>query len=67
MALEKPPVCEFGKKADYFSLKSTENKLVNLDNIKGENGLLVMFICNHCPYVVATINDIVKTSKELKL
>jgi len=66
MALEKPPVCEFGKKADYFSLKSTENKLVNLDNIKGENGLLVMFICNHCPYVVATINDIVKTSKELK-
>ena len=66
MTLEKPPVCEFGKKADFFSLKSTENKLINLDNIKGHNGLLLMFICNHCPYVITTINDIVKTSKELK-
>jgi len=66
MTLERPPICEFGKKADYFSLRSTENKLVSLDNIKSENGLLVMFICNHCPYVVSTIGDIVKTSKELK-
>ena len=66
MTLTKTSICEFGKKADFFELKSTENKLINLDNIKGENGLLVIFICNHCPYVVATIKDIVETSKELK-
>ena len=66
MTLEKKPICEFGKKAEYFELNSTENKLINLTDIKGENGLLVMFICNHCPYVVSTIDDIVKISKELK-
>ena len=66
MALTKTPICEFGKKADYFELKSTDNDLINLNNIKGLNGLLVMFICNHCPYVITTIKEIVKTSKELK-
>ena len=54
------------EKANPFNLISTENKFISLDDIKGENGTLVMFICNHCPYVVATINDIVLTSKELK-
>ena len=66
MALTKTPLCEFGKKADFFKLKSTENKMIDLDNIKGDNGLLIMFICNHCPYVVATIKEIVETSKVLK-
>jgi len=66
MGLEKTPICEFGKKANYFELKSTKNELINLDNIKGENGLLIMFICNHCPYVISTIKDIVETTKELK-
>ena len=66
MALTKTPLCEFGKKADFFKLKSTDNKTVDLDAIKGTNGLLVMFICNHCPYVIATIKEIVETSKELK-
>ena len=49
----KTPVCDFGKKAENFELKSTENKLISLNDIKGENGTLVMFICNHCPYVKA--------------
>ena len=53
----KTPVCDFGKKAENFELKSTENKLISLNNIKGENGTLVMFICNHCPYVKAIIRD----------
>jgi len=48
----KTPVCDFGKKAENFELKSTENKLISLNDIKGENGTLVMFICNHCPYVI---------------
>ena len=66
MTLTKTPLCEFGKKADFFKLRSTENKLIDLDNIKGTNGFLIMFICNHCPYVIPTIKEIVETSKELK-
>ena len=66
MVLTKTSICEFGKKAVDFKLKSTQGNLVSLNDIRGENGLLVMFICNHCPYVIATIKDIVKTSKELK-
>ena len=60
MSLTKTPICEFGKKADYFELNSTNNELINLNNIKGLNGLLIMFICNHCPYVIAAIEDIVE-------
>ena len=66
MGLEKTPICEFGKKADNFSLKSTENKMISLNDVKGENGTLIMFICNHCPYVLAVIKEIVKDCKELE-
>ena len=66
MALTKTPVCEFGKKAEDFKLKSIDNKLVSLNDIKGEKGTLIMFICNHCPYVKAIIKDLVKDCSELK-
>ena len=66
MAIMKTPLCEFGKKAEFFELKSTDKEMISLDKIKGENGLLIMFICNHCPYVIATIKEITETSKELK-
>jgi len=66
MALTKTPICDFGKKADNFNLKSTENKMITLNDVKGENGTLIMFICNHCPYVLATIKEVVKNCKELK-
>ena len=66
MTLLKTPICEFGKKAENFKLKSTDNKVIDLNDAKGKNGTLTMFICNHCPYVVATIEDIVKTTNELK-
>ena len=52
MALTKTPICDFGKKADYFELKSIDNKIISLNDVKGENGTLIMFICNHCPYVI---------------
>ena len=42
------PICDFGKNALPFELKSTENKVISLNDIKGENGTLIMFICNHC-------------------
>ncbi|RTZ60456.1 MAG: thioredoxin family protein, partial [Gammaproteobacteria bacterium] len=47
----QPPVCEFGKPAVDFSLPGVDGDTWTLDKAKGPNGLLVMFICNHCPYV----------------
>ena len=66
MALTKTPICDFGKKAEDFKLKSTNNELISLDDIKGANGTLIMFICNHCPYVKAIIEDLVEDCKKLK-
>ena len=51
MALTKTPVCDFGKKLRISKLKSIKNKLVSLNDIKGDKATLIMFICNHCPYV----------------
>jgi len=62
----KTPICDFGKKAENFELKSTDNKIVTLNEIKGENGTLIMFICNHCPYVKAVIENIVQDCKDLE-
>ena len=60
------PICDFGQKAHDFGLKSTDNKILSLNDIKGENGTLIMFICNHCPYVKAVTKDIVEDCNELK-
>jgi peroxiredoxin len=60
------PICDFGQKALPFRLKSTENKIISLDDIKGENGTLIMFICNHCPYVKAVTKEILEDCNELK-
>ncbi len=65
MTLTKTPICNFGEKAKNFSLMSTENKKISLNDISGNNGTLIMFICNHCPYVKAVINDIVNDCKIL--
>ena len=64
--LIKTPICDFGQVAKNFELKSTNNKIVKLNDVKGENGTLIMFICNHCPYVKAVIKDIVEDCKELE-
>ena len=58
MSLTKTPVCNFGEKAKNFNLISTENKKITLSDIRGEKGTLIMFICNHCPYVKAVIKNI---------
>ena len=60
------PICDFGQKAYDFKLKSTDNKIISLNDVKGENGTLIMFICNHCPYVKAVTKDIVEDCKKLK-
>ena len=66
MSLTKTPICDFGKKAENFELKSTDNKFISLNDIKGEKGTLIMFICNHCPYVKAVIEDIVEDANKLE-
>ena len=66
MTLTKTPICDFGKKAENFKLNSTDNKIISLDDVKGENGTLIMFICNHCPYVKAVVDDIVQDCKKLE-
>ena len=66
MTLTKTPVCDFGKKAEDFKLKSINNKLISLNDIKGDKATLIMFICNHCPYVKAIIKDLAKDCNELK-
>ena len=60
------PICDFGKKAIPFELKSTDDKILKLEDMKGKNGTLIMFICNHCPYVKAVTKDIVEDCKKLK-
>ena len=66
MALTKTPICDFGKKAEEFRLKSINNEFISLQDLKGENGTLIMFICNHCPYVKAIIKDVVEDCADLK-
>ncbi len=60
------PVCEFGNAAIDFSLPGIDNKLWTLEKCRGENGLLVMFICNHCPYVKAIRERLVRDTRELQ-
>ena len=66
MTLTKTPICDFGKKAEDFKLKSTDNEKITLEDIKGKNGTLIMFICNHCPYVKAIIKELVEDCKNLR-
>ncbi len=66
MVLTKTPICNFGEKTKSFELKGTDGQLHKLEDHFGKNGLLIMFICNHCPYVKAIIRDIVVDCKNLK-
>jgi peroxiredoxin len=60
------PVCDFGWKAVDFDLPGVDGRRYNLASVRGANGLLVMFICNHCPYVKAVRSRIIRDVSELK-
>ena len=60
------PICDFGWKAPDFTLKDPDGKSFNFNEQLGEKGLLVAFICNHCPYVQAIAERLSEDMKELQ-
>ena len=60
------PVCDFGWNAPGFTLRATDGRTYSLADLQGEHGTLIMFICNHCPYVKAVIDRIVRDAREIK-
>ena len=63
---EIPPVCDFGWRAKEFNLPSVDGKKYTLEEVSRINGLLIMFICNHCPYVLAILDRIVRDASDLQ-
>ncbi|MDD5175139.1 MAG: thioredoxin family protein [Sterolibacterium sp.] len=62
----QPPLCDFGWKARDFDLPGVDGQRYNLAKARGSSGLLVMFICNHCPYVKSIRERIVRDTRELQ-
>lgn len=60
-----PPVCDFGWKAPGFTLPATDGRVLSLADVAGPNGTLIMFICNHCPYVIAVRDRILRDARAL--
>jgi peroxiredoxin len=65
MSLQAPPVCDFGWKAPDFSLPATDGRLLRYADVAGPNGTLVMFVCNHCPFVLAVLDRMVRDARDL--
>ncbi len=66
MVRTETPVCDFGLPAVDFALPGVDGKIWTLDDCRGEKGLLVMFICNHCPYVKSIHERLVRDTRELQ-
>lgn len=65
MAVETP-ICDFGWKAPNFTLPGVDGKSYTRDDVKGENGTLIIFMCNHCPYVLAVLERLIRDAKDLQ-
>jgi peroxiredoxin len=65
MALTQKGICDFGWKARDFALKGVDGKTYSLADVRGPKGMLVVFICNHCPYVKASIGRIAAEANAL--
>ncbi|MBI3900372.1 MAG: thioredoxin family protein [Gammaproteobacteria bacterium] len=66
MALMETPICDFGLPAIDFKLPGVDGRTWTLNDARGANGLLVMFICNHCPYVKAVRARLIRETHDLK-
>lgn len=60
------PICDFGRPAPDFRLPGVDRRTWTLADVRGPKGTLVMFLCNHCPYVKATVGRIVAACEELQ-
>lgn len=67
MASIHPPVCDFDWPAPDFYLMDVSGSMVSFEQAMGKHGLLVMFICNHCPYVKAILPRLINDTQELKM
>ena len=65
MAALNPPICDFGRAAPDFDLPDSDGRRHTLASCRGPKGLLVIFMCNHCPFVKAVIDRIVRDTREL--
>lgn len=61
-----PPVCDFGQKAPSFELPATDGRVLRLADVAGAKGTVIVFICNHCPYVKAVIDRLIRDARELE-
>ena len=66
MVALNPPVCDFGWPAPAFDLPGTDGRRHTPESARGPNGLLVMFICNHCPFVKAVIDRLIRDCRDLQ-
>jgi peroxiredoxin len=60
------PICDFGWPAPAFDLPATDGKRYTLEDVRGPNGTLILFICNHCPYVLAVLDRILRDARDLQ-
>ncbi len=65
MALTSTTICDFGWKAPQFELPGVDGRTYALEGIAGQSGTLVVFICNHCPYVIGAVERMVSDVEEL--
>ena len=62
----RPPVCDFGWPAPAFTLPSTDGRMVSFADVAGPNGTLILFICNHCPFVLAVLDRMIRAARDLQ-
>ncbi|AET92045.1 alkyl hydroperoxide reductase/ Thiol specific antioxidant/ Mal allergen [Burkholderia sp. YI23] len=60
------PTAELGATASAFTLPATDGKTYTLDTLKGENGLVIVFMCNHCPYVKSAMPNLIRDARALQ-
>lgn len=61
-----PPVCNFGERAHEFTLPATDGRSYRLAELKGSRGTVIVFMCNHCPYVKTVIDRLIRDAKDLQ-
>jgi peroxiredoxin len=66
MVATQTPICDFGRKAVDFRLKDADGRAYGLEDVRGAKGTLVMFICNHCPYVRAVVDRVARDVRDLQ-